>query len=48
MEVLNVIFHGKCIGRGGSILWPFRSPRLTVLDVFFWGYIKNCVNMDKI
>jgi hypothetical protein len=35
MEVLNVVFYGKYIGRGGSVLWPLRSPRLTVLDVSF-------------
>lgn len=31
------------IGRGGPVLWPPRSPDLTPLDFFVWGYIKNIV-----
>lgn len=31
------------IGRGGSIQWPARSPDLTPLDFFVWGYVKSCV-----
>lgn len=29
------------IGRGGPVLWPPRSPDLTHLDFFLWGYLKN-------
>lgn len=36
-------FPGRWIGRGGPIPWPPRSPDLTPLDFFLWGYIKDCV-----
>lgn len=31
------------IGRRSPNKWPARSPDLTVLDYFLWGYIKNDV-----
>lgn len=31
------------IGRAGTINWPARSPDLTIMDFFFWGFIKNQV-----
>lgn len=31
------------IGRGGEINWPARSPDLTILDFFLWGFIKDKV-----
>jgi len=31
------------IGRGGPINWPPRSPDLTPLDFFLWGYVKQKV-----
>lgn len=31
------------IGRGGTIAWPPRSPDLTPLDFFLWGYLKGVV-----
>ncbi|GBN09587.1 hypothetical protein AVEN_211233-1 [Araneus ventricosus] len=31
------------IGRGGSVLWPARSPDLTRLDYFLWRYVKSLV-----
>jgi hypothetical protein len=27
--------------------WPHRSPGLTVLGFFFWGYIKNTMYAEK-
>jgi hypothetical protein len=48
MEDLSTTFTGRWTGRGGSILWPPRSPDLTPLDFFFWSYAKNYVYMDKI
>lgn len=36
-------FQGRWIGRGGPISWPPRSPDLTKLDFFLWGYIKGKV-----
>ncbi|CAF0957579.1 unnamed protein product [Didymodactylos carnosus] len=37
---LNEKFNGSWIGRGGPISWAPRSPHLTPLDFFLWGYIK--------
>ena len=31
------------IGRGGPIPWPARSPDMTPLDFFFWGFVKDQV-----
>lgn len=31
------------IGRGGRVAWPARSPDLTPIDFFLWGYIKSKV-----
>jgi hypothetical protein len=36
------------IRRGGPIPWPPRSPDLSPLDVFLWGYSKNIVYAEKI
>ena len=46
--VLNETFPGAWIGRGGPIPWPPRSPDLSPLDFFLWGYIKNIVCAEKI
>ena len=29
------------IGRGGTMAWPPRSPDLTTLDLFVWGYVRD-------
>ena len=39
---LNENFPGW-IGRGAQIAWPPRSPDLTPLDFFLWGYLKEKV-----
>ena len=31
------------MGRGGPLPWPARTPDLTPLDFFLWGYIKGRV-----
>ena len=36
-------FPGRWIGRGGPITWPPRSPDITPLDFFLWGYVKDRV-----
>ena len=38
---------GRWIGRRGPIEWPARSPDLTPLDFFFWGFIKDKVYKTK-
>ena len=44
---LNENLPGRWIGRGGSgdsnAPWPPRSPDLTPMDFFFWGFIKQRV-----
>jgi hypothetical protein len=40
---LDARFPGRWIGRGGPLAWPPRSPDLTPLDFFLWGYIKGRV-----
>ena len=47
-DVLNKRFPDAWIGRGGPIPWPTRSPDLSPLDFFLWGYIKNIVYAEKI
>lgn len=42
-EYLNVNFRNRWIGRNGFQNWPPRSPDLTSLDFFLWGYIKGIV-----
>ena len=47
-DVLNERFPDAWIGRGGPIPWLSRSPDLSPLDFFLWGYIKNIVYGEKI
>lgn len=42
-DYLNIRFTNRWIGRGGSEEWCPRSPDLTSLDFFLWGYLKNIV-----
>lgn len=35
------------IGRGGPMAWPARSPDLTPLDFFLWGFVKFEVYKTK-
>jgi hypothetical protein len=45
---LDERFPGRWIGRGGPINWPPRSPDLTPMDLFFWGYIKDIVYSERV
>jgi hypothetical protein len=45
---LDQQFPGKWIGRRGPIAWSPRSPDLTPLDFFIWGYIKDLVYQTKV
>lgn len=45
---LNNMFGEQWIGRYGPSRWPARSPDLTPLDFFLWGYIKNYVYASEI
>lgn len=47
-DALNMRFPLRWIGRGGPIPWPPRSPDITPLDFFCWGYVKNIVYSENI
>ncbi|KYN19186.1 hypothetical protein ALC57_08485 [Trachymyrmex cornetzi] len=40
---LDLTFPGRTIGRGGPVSRCHRSPDLSSLDFFLWGYLKNVV-----
>lgn len=40
---LDEEYRGRWIGRRGPTEWPARSPDLTPLDFFLWGYLKSKV-----
>lgn len=42
-ERLSVMLEDRWIGRLGPQAWPPRSPDLTPLDFFLWGYVKERV-----
>lgn len=46
-DYLNAMFPGRWIGLGGPRLWPPRSPDLTPMDFYFWGFIKSLVYLDE-
>lgn len=43
MPVVRQLFPSKVISRRGDIAWPPRSPDLTPMDFFLWGYLKSKV-----
>ncbi|KAG5889937.1 hypothetical protein JTB14_028946 [Gonioctena quinquepunctata] len=40
---LDEEYRGRWIGRRGSTEWPARSPDLTPLNFFLWGYLESKV-----
>lgn len=46
-EYLSLTFPRKWIGRRGPIEWPARSPDMTPLDFFLWGYLKSKVYFNR-
>jgi len=40
---LDAKFPDRWIRRDGPTLWPPRSPDITPLDFFLWGYVKDKV-----
>ena len=40
---LDATFPERWIGRDGPTPWPPRSPDITPLDYFLWGYVKDKV-----
>jgi len=45
---LDETFPGRWIGRGDPTVLPPRSPDLTPLDFFSWGFIKVVVYRRKV
>jgi len=43
----HATFPGKLIGREGSVSWTLRSPDLTLLNFFFWSFVKNSAYVVK-
>lgn len=42
-EYLDIQFPQRWIGNRGPIKWPARSPDMTPMDFFIWGYLKDVV-----
>lgn len=40
-------FGRSWIGNRGPVRWPARSPDLTPLDFYFWGYLKGQVYTEE-
>ena len=47
-QFLKETFSDRWIGRDGPISWPPRSPDITTLDFFLWGYVKDIVYRTKV
>ncbi|KAJ8963208.1 hypothetical protein NQ318_018674 [Aromia moschata] len=45
---LNSEFNEHWIGRDDPILWPPRSPDLTILDFYIWGCLKQTVYREPL
>ncbi|KAJ8938278.1 hypothetical protein NQ318_004951, partial [Aromia moschata] len=45
---LNSEFNEHWIGRDGPILWPLRSPDLTILDFYLWRRLKQIVYREPL
>lgn len=46
-QYLNFLFNGKIIDRYSDLFWPARSPDLSPLDFFLWGYLKEKVYLQR-
>ncbi|GBN48540.1 hypothetical protein AVEN_14165-1 [Araneus ventricosus] len=47
-EFLDTTFPQLWIGRGAVMAWPSRSPDITPLDFYLWGYVKQHVYSERI
>jgi hypothetical protein len=47
-DFLNEQFPDRWTGRDGPIPWPPRSPDITPLDFFLWGYVRDIVYRTKV
>lgn len=47
-QLVQTMFSNRCVGRYFNIEWPPRSPDLSPLDFFLWGFVKNRVYRQDI
>ncbi|GBO12322.1 hypothetical protein AVEN_164676-1 [Araneus ventricosus] len=47
-EFLDTTFPQRWIGRGAVMAWPPRSPDITPLDFYLWGYVKQHAYSERI
>lgn len=47
LAAIRKIFGNKLISKRGDINWPPRSPDLSTMDFFLWGYLKNKVYINN-
>ena len=40
LGILQEVFPGKVVSKGGNTPWPPRSPNLTLPDFFLWSLLK--------
>lgn len=48
VEWLNQQFGQNWIGRNGPVIWPPRSPDLTMADFYLWGRLKQIVYANNL
>jgi hypothetical protein len=48
LGILREIFPGHVVSLRGDIGWPLRSPDLTTLRFFLWGYLKAQVYQYRV
>ena len=46
-QFLNETFSDRWIGRNEPISWPPRSPDITPLNFFLWGYVKDITDLKQ-
>lgn len=46
-ELLEGTFPDRWISTHGPVKWPPRSPDLTPLDFYLWGYLKNNLYVQR-
>lgn len=48
INYLNQTYPGRWIGTNGVLRWPARSPDITPLDFYLWGFLKSEVYKEPI
>ena len=45
---MDATFPNRLLGRDGPTPWPPRSPDITPVDFFLWGYVKEKVFLTAV